>query len=172
MPTSKQPRHPSGQVVSARLDPTTIARLDALEAKTNRSRGNYLRLAIRALLAVMEQPQWQEMLAQNGPSAIERRLEEVAQGAAEMPDSGTAEAELAGQLAKMLLTWEERIDRSSDNLAHALVGDLESTFEECGFDLEELAEDVEPWWEKHRHPRIAEAIWQENLHGDAGDSSD
>ncbi|WP_237223679.1 hypothetical protein, partial [Rothia nasimurium] len=57
--------------------------------------------------------------------------------------------------------------RSSDNLAHALVGDLESTFEEYGFDVEEVAEDVEPWWEQHRHPRIAEAIWQENLHGGA-----
>ncbi|WP_237223667.1 ribbon-helix-helix protein, CopG family [Rothia nasimurium] len=154
MPTSKQPRHPSGQVVSARLDPTTLARLDALEAQTNRSRGNYLRLAIRALLAVMEQPQWQEMLAQNGPSAIERRLQEVAQGAAEMPDSGTAEVELVGQLAKMIMAWDERIDRSSDNLAHALVGDLESTFEEYGFDVEEVAEDVEPWWEQHQHPEL------------------
>ena len=53
MPTAKQPRHPSGQVVSVRLDPATIARLDALEAMTNRSRGNYLRLAIRVLLSVM-----------------------------------------------------------------------------------------------------------------------
>ncbi|MDY6050887.1 MAG: hypothetical protein SPI83_00530 [Rothia sp. (in: high G+C Gram-positive bacteria)] len=163
MPTSKQPRHPSGQVVSARLDPATIARLDALEATTNRSRGNYLRLATRALLVVMEQPQWQEMLAQHGPATIERRLQEVAEGAAHMPDSSAAEAELVGQLATMLITWGERIDRSSDNLAQALVGDLESTFEEYGFDVEEAAEGVEPWWEKHRRPRIAEAIWQEKL---------
>lgn len=167
MPTSKQPSHPSGRVVSVRLDPVTLARLDALEAKTNRSRGNYLRLAIRTLLSVMEQEEWQEMLAKNGTPAIEERLQKVAAEAAGVPDVAYAETELVGQLAKMLLTWDERIDRSSDNQAHGLVEDLESTFEEYGFDVEEVAEDVEPWWEQHRHPRIAEAIWQEKLHGGA-----
>lgn len=163
MPTAKQPRHPSGQVVSVRLDPATIARLDALEVKTNRSRGNYLRLAIRVLLSVMEQEEWQEMLAKNGTLAIEERLQRVAEEAAGLPDVTYAETELVDQLAAMLMAWEERINRSSDSLAHALVGDLESTFEECGFDVEEVAEGVEPWWEKYRHPRIAEASWQEKL---------
>ena len=46
------PQQPS-RVVSVRLDSDTIARLDRLAERTSRSRGFYLKAAIKAMLPVM-----------------------------------------------------------------------------------------------------------------------
>lgn len=62
--TERQRSHPSGQVVSVRLDPETIQRLDELSARTGRSRGTYLRTAVRSMLPVLEQRHWNEIGAQ------------------------------------------------------------------------------------------------------------
>lgn len=55
---TKQGVHPSGRVVSVRLDEETIERLDNLSERTGRSRGFYLKLAIRAMLPAIEQKHW------------------------------------------------------------------------------------------------------------------
>ena len=48
MATERQRSHPSGQVVSVRLPPDLIRRLDTLSERTGRSRGTYLRMAVRS----------------------------------------------------------------------------------------------------------------------------
>lgn len=54
MPFYRQAPHPSGRVVSVRLDEDTILRLDMLCARTGRSRGVYLREVIRQHLPLLE----------------------------------------------------------------------------------------------------------------------
>lgn len=63
MPTSKQPAHPSGQVVSVRLPKDVIKRIDALAEHTGRSRGLYIRLALTALLPQLEEDHWKHTTA-------------------------------------------------------------------------------------------------------------
>lgn len=61
MATERQRSHPSGQVVSVRLPPDLIRRLDALAERTGRSRGTYLRMAVRSMLPALEQQHWNEV---------------------------------------------------------------------------------------------------------------
>ena len=63
MATERQRSHPSGQVVSVRLSPDVIRRLDALSERTGRSRGTYLRMAVRSMLPALEQQHWNEVAA-------------------------------------------------------------------------------------------------------------
>ncbi len=58
MATKRQGPDPHGKVVSVRLDSKTIERLDKLAERTGRSRGMYLREAIRALLPHFERASW------------------------------------------------------------------------------------------------------------------
>lgn len=60
MATSKQRPHTSGRVVSVRLEDELIERLDALSVRTGRSRGLYLRLALRAALPTLEKLHWEQ----------------------------------------------------------------------------------------------------------------
>lgn len=62
MPTEKQRPHPSGRVVSVRLDRQTIERLDELSARTGRSRGVYLRECIKAMLPRLEEVSWSQVM--------------------------------------------------------------------------------------------------------------
>lgn len=66
MPTDKQRPHPSGRVVSVRLDDQTIRRLDALAERTSRSRGVYRKLAIRAVLPSLERMHWEDVAKAQG----------------------------------------------------------------------------------------------------------
>lgn len=60
MATGKQGPHSSGRVVSVRLEDELIERLDTLASRTNRSRGLYLRLALRAALPTLERLHWEQ----------------------------------------------------------------------------------------------------------------
>jgi RHH-type rel operon transcriptional repressor/antitoxin RelB len=61
--TRKQRSHPSGQVVSVRLSPDIIKRIDALAEHTGRSRGLYIRLALSAFLPQLEEDHWNQKTA-------------------------------------------------------------------------------------------------------------
>lgn len=94
MATSKQPPHPSGRVVSVRLEEDLIARLDALSARTSRSRGFYLRLALRAALPTLERQHWEHRAAEFEDRVLDRAFHELmTQLDAESPseDSGSDE---------------------------------------------------------------------------------
>ena len=58
----QQSPHPSGRVVSVRLDPDTEARLNALAERTGRSRGVYIRLALQAALPQLEREHWNQLV--------------------------------------------------------------------------------------------------------------
>src|SRR5690625_6694175 len=70
---SKQGVHPSGRVVSVRLDEETIERLDNLSERTGRSRGFYLKLAIRAMLPAIEQKHWEHARSEEHTSELQSR---------------------------------------------------------------------------------------------------
>jgi len=74
---SKQRVHPSGRVVSVRLDEERGERLDNLSECTRRSRGFYLKLAIRAMLPAIEQKHWEHAAAQFEEDVIDRRFREI-----------------------------------------------------------------------------------------------
>lgn len=77
MPTLNQRPHPSGKVVSVRLDPETISRLDALSNRTGRSRGLYLRVALKAMLPVLEKEHWQQRVTKFKDDQMEREFREL-----------------------------------------------------------------------------------------------
>ena len=52
-----------GPVVSVRVEPELVERLDALAARTNRSRGAYLRMALWAALPSLERMHWEQVAA-------------------------------------------------------------------------------------------------------------
>ena len=74
---TKQGVHPSGRVVSVRLDEEMIERLDNLSERTGRSRGFYLKLAIRAMLPSIEQKHWEHAASQFEEDVIDRRFREI-----------------------------------------------------------------------------------------------
>lgn len=82
---AKQGVHPSGRVVSVRLDEETIERLDNLSERTGRTRGFYLKLAIRAMLPAIEQKHWEHAAVQFEEDVIDRRFREIMTQAVE-PD--------------------------------------------------------------------------------------
>lgn len=77
MPTKKQRSHPSGQVVSVRLGPELIQRLDELSERTDRSRGSYLRLALEMVLPIMEERYWQQRLSKQRDDATEQEFRRI-----------------------------------------------------------------------------------------------
>jgi len=77
MSTEKQRPHPSGRVVSVRLDDRTIRRLDALAERTSRSRGVYLKLAIRAALPSLERMHWGQLAATFEDRALDAAFHEL-----------------------------------------------------------------------------------------------
>lgn len=74
MATKKQRSHPSGRVVSVRLEDELIERLDALSARTNRSRGLYLKLALRASLPTLEQLHWAQRAVELEDRVLDRQF--------------------------------------------------------------------------------------------------
>ena len=82
----KQGVHQSGRVVSVRLDEETIERLHSLSERTGRTRGFYLKLAIRAMLPAIEQKHWEHAAVQFEEDVIDRRFREIMTQAVE-PDS-------------------------------------------------------------------------------------
>ena len=74
---AKQGVHPSGRVVSVRLDEEMIERLYNLSERTGRSRGFYLKLAIRAMLPVIEQKHWEHAAVRFEEDVIDRRFREI-----------------------------------------------------------------------------------------------
>ena len=52
-----------GPVVSVRVEPELVERFDALAARTNRSRGAYLRMALWAALSSLERMHWEQVAA-------------------------------------------------------------------------------------------------------------
>lgn len=86
MPTRKQHPHPSGQVVSVRLSPEMIGRLDALAERTGRSRGLYLRLAITAMLPQLESAHWHQAAATYEDDLLERTFQQITAQLLDHPD--------------------------------------------------------------------------------------
>lgn len=74
MTTSKQGPHASGRVVSVRLEDELTDRLDALAKRTNRSRGLYLRLALRAALPTLERLHWEQRAVEFEDKVIDRQF--------------------------------------------------------------------------------------------------
>lgn len=77
MPTAHQKNHPSGKVVAVRLDPETITRIDRLAARTSRNRSSYLRVAIKALLPVLEQQHWEQTITEFEDDKLQKDFREV-----------------------------------------------------------------------------------------------
>ena len=89
MATEKQRPHSSGRVVSVRLDEALIERLDALSARTNRSRGFYLRLALRAALPTLEREHWEQRAVEFEDRVLDRLFHQLmAQLDTETPPKG------------------------------------------------------------------------------------
>jgi RHH-type rel operon transcriptional repressor/antitoxin RelB len=84
MATSNQRSHPSGQIVSVRLPPDVIKRIDALAEHTGRSRGLYIRLALSAFLPQLEEDHWNQKTA----SYDQRRLRRVSCNSTSSAGSG------------------------------------------------------------------------------------
>lgn len=68
-----------GPVVSVRLEPELVERLDALSERTRRSRGTYLRMAIWAMLPELEKMHWEQAAADFEKLAIKNAFEEITQ---------------------------------------------------------------------------------------------
>lgn len=69
-----------GPVVSVRLEPELVERLDTLAARTNRSRGAYLRMALWAALPSLERMHWEQIAADFEKLAIKDAFEEITLG--------------------------------------------------------------------------------------------
>lgn len=87
MPTSKQHPHPSGQVVSVRLPPDIIKRIDALAEHTGRSRGLYIRLAMSAFLPQLEEDHWNQKTARYERDGFDRDFAQITTHLLEEPES-------------------------------------------------------------------------------------
>lgn len=80
MATDKQRSYVGrGPVVSVRLEPELVERLDALSERTRRSRGTYLRMAIWAMLPELEKMHWEQAAADFESLAIKDAFEEITQ---------------------------------------------------------------------------------------------
>lgn len=67
----------SSRVVSVRLDVETIARLDRLAECTSRSRGFYLKAAIKAMLPTLEENYWTQQATAYEESLIDREFRTI-----------------------------------------------------------------------------------------------
>ncbi len=72
-----QKPHPSGRVVSMRLPDDVIERLDALCARTHRSRGTYLRMAVAAMLPLLESDHWAQQSVDYERHTFEREFIQI-----------------------------------------------------------------------------------------------
>jgi RHH-type rel operon transcriptional repressor/antitoxin RelB len=77
MATRNQQSHPSGQVVSVRLPPDIIKRIDALAEHTGRSRGLYIRLALGAFLPQLEEDHWSHKTASYERDGFDRDFAQI-----------------------------------------------------------------------------------------------
>jgi RHH-type rel operon transcriptional repressor/antitoxin RelB len=77
MATRNQQSHPSGQVVSVRLPPDVIQRIDALAERTGRSRGLYIRLALSAFLPQLEEDHWNQKTASYERDGFDRDFAQI-----------------------------------------------------------------------------------------------
>ena len=77
MASDKQAPHSSGRVVSVRLEEELIQRLDSLADRTGRSKGFYLRLALRAVLPTLEEYHWNQVAARFEDGVIDRQVREI-----------------------------------------------------------------------------------------------
>lgn len=66
--------HPSGRVVSVRMPEDIIERLDTLCARTGRSRGFYLKMAVTAMLPQLEGYHWEHVAADFEEKSIENEF--------------------------------------------------------------------------------------------------
>lgn len=64
----------SDRVVSVRLPREVIDRLDALCERTQRSRGTYLRMAVTAMLPLLESDHWGQQAADYERASMEREF--------------------------------------------------------------------------------------------------
>ncbi|NLG54860.1 MAG: ribbon-helix-helix protein, CopG family [Rhodococcus sp.] len=64
----------SDRVVSVRLPREVIDRLDALCARTQRSRGTYLRMAVAAMLPLLESDHWGQQAREYERATFEREF--------------------------------------------------------------------------------------------------
>jgi RHH-type rel operon transcriptional repressor/antitoxin RelB len=87
--TERQRSHPSGQVVSVRLPPDLIRRLDTLSERTGRSRGTYLRMAVRSMLPALEQQHWNEIAADFENRSFENEFVQIMNRALNTPPPDT-----------------------------------------------------------------------------------
>lgn len=85
MAIERQRSHPSGQVVSVRLPPDLIRRLDTLSERTGRSRGTYLRMAVRSMLPALEQQHWNEIAADFENRSFENEFVQIMNRALNTP---------------------------------------------------------------------------------------
>lgn len=77
MATEKQRPNSSGRVASVRLDEELIERLDALSTRTSRSRGFYLRLALRAALPTLEREHWEHRAVEFEDRVLDRLFHQL-----------------------------------------------------------------------------------------------
>ncbi|MHA7189572.1 ribbon-helix-helix protein, CopG family [Arthrobacter sp. MDT2-16] len=77
MATKSQQPHPSGQVVSVRLPPDVIKRIDALAEHTGRSRGFYIRLALSAFLTQLEEDHWNQKTVRYERDGFDRDFAQI-----------------------------------------------------------------------------------------------
>ena len=87
MASDKQAPHSLGWVVSVRLEEELIQRLDALADRTGRSKGFYLRLALRVVLPTLEEYHWNQVAARFEDSAIDHQFREIMAQVFEDPNS-------------------------------------------------------------------------------------
>ena len=69
-----------GPVDSMRVEPGRVELLDALAARTHRSRGAYPRMALWAALPSLERMHWEQVAADFEELAIKDAFEEIALG--------------------------------------------------------------------------------------------
>lgn len=78
MATTKQKQWAGrGPVISVRVEPELVDRLDALAKRTGRSRGAYLRMALWAMLPQLEKIHWEQVAADYESIAIQDAFEEI-----------------------------------------------------------------------------------------------
>ncbi len=78
MATTKQKQWAGrGPVISVRVEPELVDRLDALAKRTGRSRCAYLRMALWAMLPQLEKIHWEQVAADYESIAIQDAFEEI-----------------------------------------------------------------------------------------------
>ena len=63
-----------GPVISVRVEPELVERLDALAERARRSRGDFLRMALWAVLPRLEAQHWEQLTIRDAFEEITERL--------------------------------------------------------------------------------------------------